>query len=129
MRALRGRRRQAALRAIGEIADRGCEAAGYRLAGADLAHVCCRHLYGSDRLLTVWPAEGRAVVVLVGPHNTAAGDVYEQLLEALGIEVPDEERTKPPCCDDEEAPPVDDDAASELVDAVERSARRARRRR
>ncbi len=35
---------------------RGCEEAGYRLAGAPLDHICCRHLYGNDRMLTAWPA-------------------------------------------------------------------------
>jgi voltage-gated potassium channel Kch len=80
-------------------------------------------------MLTVWPAEDQAVVVLVGTHSTTAGDVYDQLIEALGIDVPDEERTKPSCCDDEGEPPADEDAATELADAVERSARRAGRRR
>lgn len=80
-------------------------------------------------MLTVWPTEDQAVVVLVGPHTATAGDVYDQLLEALGIDVPDEERTKPSCCDDEGEPPADEKGATELADAVERSGRRARRRR
>lgn len=29
---------------------RGCEEAGYRLAGTPLDHICCRHLYGTDRM-------------------------------------------------------------------------------
>lgn len=43
------------------------------------------------------------------------------------VDVPAEERTKPSCCDDEGAPPVDGEAACGLADAIERSARHARR--
>jgi hypothetical protein len=108
--------------------ERGCEAAGYRLAGAAVEHVCCRHLYGSDRVLTVWPAEDRAVVLLVGPHSGRAGDVYLELLDALGVDVPADEREKPSCCDDEGVPPVEEVVAEAIAEAVERSARRVRRR-
>jgi hypothetical protein len=105
----------------------GCEAAGYRLTGERLMHVCCRHLYGNDRLLAVWPAQDRVVVVLIGPHIREAGDVYDQMTEALGLEVPPEERAKPPCCE-QGVPPGDEAAAEEIVDAVEAVARRRRRR-
>ncbi|HZQ27760.1 MAG TPA: hypothetical protein VFA94_08680 [Acidimicrobiales bacterium] len=84
------------LRVLGEITDRGCDAAGYRLAGADLDHVCCRRLYSSDRMPTVWRADDCAVVVLVGPHSRKAGDVYDQLLNALGADIPADEREKAP---------------------------------
>lgn len=124
MRALRGRRRVAALRVLGELQDQGCEAGGYRLAGAELEPVCCRHLYGTDRLLTVWPEPERVVVILVAPHSNAAGDVYDQLLNALGIETPADEREKPACCDEEATPPVDVEAAEAIADAVESRARR-----
>ena len=79
-------------------------------------------------MLTVWPADDRAVVVLVGPHSGKPGDVYDQLLDALGAEVPADERDKPSCCDDEGLPPIDGDAAEAIADAVERSARARRRR-
>ena len=69
------------------------------------------------------------MVLLVGPHDGRAGDVYAQLLDALGVEVSADERTKPSCCDDEGLPPVDEAAAETIRDAVESSARRARRRR
>lgn len=108
--------------------ERGCEAAGYGLAGAPVQHVCCRHLYGSDRMLTVWPAEHRTIVLLVGPHSGRAGDVYLELLDALGVDVPAGEREKPSCCDDSGVPPVEEAVAEAIADAVERSARRARRR-
>ncbi|MGH9245366.1 MAG: hypothetical protein ACRD29_13815 [Acidimicrobiales bacterium] len=71
--------------------DIGCEAAGYRLAGDELDHICCRHLYGEDRLLTVWPGDEQAVVNLVAPHHGSAGGVYDQLIEALGIDMPADE--------------------------------------
>lgn len=89
--------------------------------------MCCRHLYDNDRLLVAWPSADQAVVLLVGPHSTKADDVYDQLLEAVDIETPDDERAKPPCCDDDGAAPVDEDAATEVADAVERTARRRRR--
>lgn len=126
VRALRGRRREAALRVIGEIEGRGCDAAGYRLAGGDLEHICCRHRYASDRILTVWPADDRAAVLLVGPHNRKTAGVYDQLMRALGAEVPADERTKPSCCDEEGSPLIDEQAAEATCDAVEQSARRRR---
>lgn len=127
MRDLRGRRRAAALRTIGELEDRGCEAAGYRLAGDELDHICCRHLYGDDRLLTVWPGDEHAVVILVARHSPEPGGVYDQLLESLDIDMPPDERDKPPCCDEEGEPPADSDVANAVADAVEQSARRRRR--
>jgi hypothetical protein len=113
--------------ALAELRDRGCEAAGYRLAGAPLEHVCARHLYGDDRMLTAWPAEDHAVVVAVGRHDQSSEDVYTLLLEALGLEVPDDEREKPPCCDDAGQPPTDPDVAADMANAIDRL-RRARRR-
>jgi hypothetical protein len=68
--------RKAAGSALAALSDHGCEAAGYRLADAQLDHVCCRHLYGSDRMLTVWPAEDHAVVIAVGSHDQSTEDVY-----------------------------------------------------
>jgi hypothetical protein len=127
---LRGRRRKAAADALAELRDRGCEAAGYRLSGAVLDHVCCRHLYGADRLLTVWHAEDHATVIAVGPHDQTSGDVYAALLEALDLDMNDEERRKPPCCDDEGQPPSDQDVAEVISDAIDRAAvgtRRGRR--
>jgi hypothetical protein len=108
---------------------RGCHAAGYRLAGALLDHVCCRHLYGDDRLLTAWRARDHALVLLVGPHSGKPSDVYGQLLAALYKEVSAEERTKPPCCEPGEAPPVDETTADQIVDAIERLSRPRRQRR
>lgn len=70
---------------MAELRDRGCEAAGYRLAGAQMDHVCARHLYGDDRMLTAWPAEDHAVVVAVGRHDQSSEDVYTVLLMHLGL--------------------------------------------
>lgn len=114
------------LRTIGELKN-GCQAAGYRLAGGQFEHVCSRHLYGDDRLLTVWPGDEHAIVVLVGPHTRTPGSVYDQLLDALGIEMPANEREKPPCCDEEGKPPVNAAAASAIAEAVDNCSRRARR--
>ncbi len=127
--ALRGRRAEAARVAIDELRSGGCERAGYRLTGAVLKQVCCRHLYGDDRLLTTWPADDHAVIILVGPHKGRAGGVYGVLMEVLGLEVIEEERSKPPCCEPDGIPPVDASAAESIVDAVSGLAKRARRRR
>jgi hypothetical protein len=104
-------------------------AAGYRLAGEALGHVCCRHLYGDDRMLTVWPSNDDPIVILVAPHDRASGDVYAQLLEALNLAVPVDEREKPPCCDQAGHSPAAKDVATEIADAIERRARALRRRR
>ena len=115
------------MRVIGELELRGCEAAGYRLSGEHLQHLCCRHLYGSDRMLTAWPARAQVVVVLIGPHSGKAEDVHDKLLSALGVEFSADERAKPSCCDEEGAPPVDKDVADAISGAVAASARRPRR--
>lgn len=107
---------------------RGCAAAGYRLAGERLDHMCARHLYGTDRMITVWLDDDHAVVVAIGPHDGSAVDVYKLLLDALGADVPEAEREKPPCCDDEGKPPADHDTAETIADSIDNLARRRRRR-
>lgn len=42
--------------------------------------MCCRHLYGDDRLLTVWPDDDNAIVILVAAHDRGPSDVYDQVL-------------------------------------------------
>jgi hypothetical protein len=103
---------------IEALMARGCEEAGYRLAGAPLDHICCRHLYGNDRMLTAWPASDHAVILTVGPHDRSALDVYELVLAAVAVEVPDQERTKPPCCAELGEPPADAALAQVLAAAV-----------
>ena len=114
------------MRAIGELEDRGCEAAGYRLSGEVLDHICCQHLYGQDRMLIIWPSEQHAIVVLVSAHDRGGSDVYAHLLEVLDVAMPATERDKPPCCDDEGQPPVDFDGATAIADAVDQRRRRRR---
>ena len=97
---------------------RACKQAEYRLAGAALNHVCCRHLYGSDRLLTARPGPEAAVIFAVAPHDQSALDVYELLLAAVVVEVSAEERSKPPCCDELGEPPADAALAEALAAAV-----------
>jgi hypothetical protein len=89
--------------------------------------VCCRHLYGDDRLLTVWPGDDNAIVILVAPHDRGHSDIYDQLLEALGIDMPAGEREKPSCCDEDGVPPANIDVAHVIADAVASRARRRRR--
>jgi hypothetical protein len=112
---------------IGELRDRGCEAGGYRLAGATFDQLCCRHLYADDRMIVAWPAEDHAVVIAIGPHDGSNNDVYALLLDALDRRVPPDERDKPPCCDEQGLPPLDPQTASELADALKRVERVRRR--
>jgi hypothetical protein len=123
--ALRGRRAQVVRVALSELLDQGCTAAGYRLAGTGLDHICCRHLYAEDRLLTVWPGDHHAIVVAVGPHDRGGADVYDLLLTALGLEEAAVERSKPSCCDETGRPPVKADAAA-TAEAVTQLAKRTR---
>ena len=126
LRALRGNRRNAALRVLTELESRGCSAAGYRLAGELFDQVCCRHLYGTDRMLILWSADDHAVVVAIAPHDGSHLDVYDTLADALGLAVSVEERSKPPCCDEASLPPVDEEIVSTVSDALRRAARRRR---
>lgn len=100
--------------------------AGYRLAGAVLDHVCCRHLYADDRMLIAWHADDHAIVVLVARHDGTADDISRRLLEALELDVPEEERAKPSCCDASGQPPADEEVALVVADAVGRAHRRGR---
>lgn len=79
-------------------------------------------------MLTAWLAEDHAIVILVARHDGTASDVYRQLLDALEVEVPDDERFKPPCCDEAGEPPADEDVALVIANAVARGQRRGRRR-
>jgi len=96
LKGLRGRQTTAARRVIEELLAQRCKAAGYRLAGSPLDHICCRHLDGSDRMLTAWLDSDHVVILGVGPHNRSATDVYLTVLDTLGIDMPPDERTKPP---------------------------------
>ena len=84
LRALRGRRLKAAVRFLEELMAGGCAQAGYRLAGAGvLDHLCCRHLYGSDRGIVAWPSLDAAAVIAIGPHDQSVNDIYQLILAAL----------------------------------------------
>ena len=124
LRDLRGRRQKAAIEALHDLLARGCEAAGYRLSGSALEHVCSRHLYADDRMLTAWPTEQSAVVVAIGRHDRSVSGVYDLLMEHLGLETIKAERSKPPCCGEDGLPPVDQGLSASLVDALNRTRRR-----
>ena len=78
-------------------------------------------------MLIAWPAVEHAVVIAVGPHDRSSTDIYALLLDALDLDVPEEERNKPPCCDEEDRPPADSDIAQEVAGAVKRLGRTRRR--
>jgi len=60
-------------------------------------------------------------------HDQSADDIYQLVLAALEIEMPEGERLKPPCCDDLESPPVDAEVADLIAAAIDALARRSRR--
>ena len=80
-------------------------------------------------MLTVWAAEGNAIVLAVGPHDGSPGDIYNLFTTALGIAPSTDERTKPPCCDEAGSAPVDEAASEEFAAAIDRLARVRRHRR
>ena len=95
-----------------------------------MSGICRLDLYGAWRLLTVFEAPDRCVLLLVAEHTRSANP-YRLLYEALGIDEPEEPRTKPSCCDDEGQPPIDSDLIErfenglrELGRAVPASARK-----
>ena len=104
--ALRGKAKASFLLAVEDIRRRGCAAAGVRLAGEALSGICRLDLYGAWRLLTVFDAADRCVLLLVAEHTRSANP-YRLLYAALGIDEPEEPRTKPSCCDEEGQPPID----------------------
>jgi hypothetical protein len=92
----------------------GCAAAGVRLPGeAALPGVCRLDLYGAWRLLTVFEAPDRCVLLLVSEHTRSANP-YRLLYAALGIGEPEDPRTKPSCCDAEGQPPIGADLAEQF---------------
>ncbi len=76
-------------------------------------------------MLIMWPSEDRTLVVSIARHDRGTADVYDTLLEALGLETEENERTKPPCCDEDDGlPPVDEDLADVVADALQEVTRR-----
>jgi hypothetical protein len=116
--AMRGKAKASLLLAVDDIRRRGCAAAGVRLAGEQLSAVCRLDLYGAWRLLTTFEAPDRCILLLVAEHTRSANP-YQLLYDALGIDQPEEPRSKPACCDSEGQPPL----ASDLVQRFERGLR------
>lgn len=115
---MRGKAKASLLLAVDDIRRRGCTAAGVRLAGEQLSAVCRLDLYGAWRLLTTFEAPDRCILLLVAKHTRSANP-YQLLYDALGIDEPQEPRTKPTCCDPEGQPPI----APDLVERFERGLR------
>lgn len=78
-------------------------------------------------MLTAWLANDHAYVLAIGPHDRSGSDIYDLLLEALDVTMPEDERTKPSCCDEHGLPPTNPDAVTSIVDAVENLAKQRRR--
>ena len=126
----RGKVRDSLRAAIEALERSGCEAAGYRLAGAGVEHFCVVHLWGRWRLLLGFREPTVAVIIDVGEHRDEdpARDVYRRLYEALAVDPPTEPRDKPPCCD-ESGPPVEGSALDEIEGGYRAVTPRRRRRR
>jgi hypothetical protein len=112
--AMRGKAKASLLLAVDDIRGRGCAAAGVRLAGEQLSAVCRLDLYGAWRLLTTFEASDRCILLLIAEHTRSANP-YQLLYDTLGIDEPEEPRSKPPCCDSKGQPPV----APDLVQRFE----------
>jgi hypothetical protein len=108
---LHGKPRASFLLAAGDIRREGCAAAGVRLTGAALSAICRLDLYGPWRLLTVFEAPDRCILLVVAEH-TRTENPYQLIYDVLGISVPTGPRTKPACCDNHGQPPVDADLAA-----------------
>lgn len=128
---LPARARRLAEQRMREMESQGCRAAGYRLQGAGVDHICAVWLTRNHRLVVGFPSAQEVVVLLAGPHDDerAELDVYRTLYDVLGIS---DYPTGDPlheqdCCEDAVLPPVD----GELVDRFVAGARalRGRRRR
>jgi hypothetical protein len=114
---MRGKAKASLILAIDGIRRMGCAAAGVRLAGQELSAVCRLDLYGTWRLLIVFEAPDRCILLMVAEHTRTANP-YQLLYEALGIAVPEEPRTKPACCDPEGRPPIEPDLAGRFEDGL-----------
>jgi hypothetical protein len=114
---MRGKAKASLTLAVDDIRRRGCAAAGVRLAGQDLSAICRLDLYGSWRLLTVFEAADRCILLLVAEHTRAANP-YQLLYEALQISEPEEPRTKPPCCDPHGQPPINPDLSRRFEEGL-----------
>jgi hypothetical protein len=115
---MRGKAKASLLLAVDDIRRRGCAAAGVRLAGEQLSAICRLDLYGAWRLLTTFEAPRRCILLLVAEHTRAANP-YQLLYDALGIDEPEEPRTKPACCDPGGQPLI----ALDIVERFERGLR------
>jgi len=115
--AMRGKARASLILAVDDIRRRGCAGAGVRLAGQELSAICRLDLYGPWRLLTVFEAPDRCILLLVVEHTRTANP-YKLLYEALHIGEPEEPRTKPPCCDPHGQPSVDPELAGRFEEGL-----------
>ncbi len=125
VKALRGAVAAAYVEFLRDLAARGCEALHYRLTGNVVERICSRHLRDRYRALVCFPAEGRAVILLVGEHDgrDPSRNMYALLYRMLDLPTPEGERTKPACCSDDGDPPVD----AELLDQFEAKIKELRR--
>lgn len=73
----------------------------------------------------MFEAADRCILLLVAEH-TRTSNPYKLLYDALGIEEPEQPRTKPTCCDPEGQPPVDADLAAQTENGLRQLAQGTR---
>jgi hypothetical protein len=69
---MRGKAKASPLLAVDDIRQRGCAAAGVRLAGEHLSAVCRLDLYAAWLLLTTFEAPHLCILLLVAEHTRSA---------------------------------------------------------
>jgi hypothetical protein len=117
---MRGKAKASLLLAVDNIGRRGCAAAGVRLAGEQLSAVSRLDRYGTWCLLTTFETPELCILLLVAEHTRSASP-YQQLYEALGIDQPEQPRTKPTCCDPKASRPSLSTSCSDSNAACESS--------
>jgi len=139
---LRGPVARAADRQKQELERQGCKAAGYRLHGAGVEHVCSVRLTGSWRMITAFPAPREVAILLIGEHllsaerrdpdrtdPPAALDVYASLYRGLGLtDWPVGDPEHPDRCCKGASPPVDPMLVDRFISASRVDLSRDRRR-
>jgi len=87
----------------------------------ELSTACRRDLHGAWRLLTIFEAPERCILLLVAKHTRNANPCL-LLYDALGIGESEVLRTKPTCCGPEGQPPIDPDLAARFEEGLRRLA-------
>jgi hypothetical protein len=110
---------------LARLKSEGCAALDYRLTGARLNRFCVRHLYGRWRAVVAFETARRSCIIALGQHrDDHPFDIYAQLYELLGEQVPTGRRSKPACCERSGQPATIEGKLDDLYDQARQFARR-----